>query len=229
MSRARYTPDVHHRRQLLLTLGASIGLCGLTTSTVANGQVQPDEIDRYPVALDKNCRNGNARIFDECGSQLVIFQEALIFANKIRKTLLVSFGAEWCIWCHVFDAYVNGKYSTFEYDFDGQRALLKEYGGDLAARDAQILHRYVSDAFVLVHIEGKYSPDGEEVLRRAGALAHFSGSLPFIFSVTPRGRWAATFDYRSAETRREGQDWFRGYNRESLLAELKGMKAAAST
>ena len=213
-----------NKRQLLTALGAS----GLAFPTLAAEPPQAVGIVHYPATANGRCRTGNARIFDECGSQLEIFLAALQRANQSKKTLLVSYGAEWCIWCHVFDAYVEGQYSLFEYRFDDKKVTLREYGDTAMAKQADVLNRYVAENFVIANIEGQYSPDGEKVLARTGALMHFDNELPFIFTVTPQRRWAATFDYRRAETRREGQDWFRGYDRESLLAQLKLMKAAAT-
>lgn len=214
-----------NKRQLLAALGAS----SLASPILAAEEAQSAGIIRYPATLDRGCRAGGARLYDECGSQIEIFSAALLRANRLKKTLLVAYGAEWCIWCHVFDAYVEGKYSNFEYKFDGQQASLREYGDAALAKEANILHQYVAENFVIADIEGNYSRDGRKVLARSGALSHSDGGLPFIFTVTSQGRWAATFDSRQAETRREGQDWFRGYDRRSLLTQLKLMKAAATS
>jgi hypothetical protein len=218
-----------HRRDVLMRLALTAGVCALSCPSIATADAELVDVIRYPAMLDKRCRTGNAKIFDECGSQRAIFAAALKQANHSEKTLLVSYGAEWCIWCHVFDAYINGKYENFEYEFDDGTVHLKEHGDLSSAHEADLLHRYVAENFVIAYIEENYSKDGEDVLARAGALASFTGELPFIFTATRRGRWAATFDYREVETRREGHDWFRGYDRERLLSQLKAMRVAATS
>jgi hypothetical protein len=216
------------RRQLLAALGGTMSATALVSPVWPAEATQSPEIVRFPDRFDKKCRAGNAKLYDECGSQLGVFTSAMQTAKVTGKTLLISYGAEWCIWCHVFDAYIDGQYSNFEYHFDGQYAILKEYHDERMVSDAKALHAFVSKNFVIAHIEAKYSPDGPDVLVKTGARRRFDGGYPFIYSVMLRGRWAASFDHDQAELRREGEDWFRGYDRRNLLAQLKAMRAAAS-
>lgn len=214
------------RRQLLLSIVAA------TASSCTKFKAIEDEqsnITRFPKYLDRNCRSGTSRIFDECGSQVAIYESALAEANKVGKTLLISYGAEWCIWCHVFDAYITGKSGQFDYRYDKHLVAIHESEDSSTAIESTILNRFVKDSFVLANIEANYARDGGEVLRRSDALQHFTGALPFIYTTNSQGRWAASFDYHKAETRRDGPNWFRGYDRRNLLAELQAMRSAAKS
>ena len=71
----------------------------------------------FPESIDPQCRDGTATIYDECGDQLALFREALARANAENKVLLVEYGAEWCIWCYVFNAYINGDKGRFRYRY----------------------------------------------------------------------------------------------------------------
>jgi hypothetical protein len=61
-----------------------------------------------------------------------------------------------------------------------------------------------------------------------GAARYMGNSIPFIFAVDREGRYAAHFNNEPVEFRRETDDWYRGYDRRKLLAELQGMYAAAT-
>ncbi len=212
------------RRRLLVSLVAAAGSSCTKFKAVEDEQ---SNLTRFPQHLDENCRQGMSKIYDECGSQVSIYQAALKEANKTDRMLLISYGAEWCIWCHVFDAYITGKAGQFDYRYDNHRASIHEGGNDSTTADAATLNQFVNKSFVLAHIEANYTRDGNEVLRYSGALQHFSGALPFIFTTNQQGKWAATLDYHEAEIRRDGPDWFRGYDRRKLLAELQRMSLAA--
>jgi len=77
----------------------------------------PQAYTGFPAAVDPQCRDGSATIYDECGDQLALFRTALARANAENKVLLVEYGAEWCIWCHVFNAYINGDKGRFRYTY----------------------------------------------------------------------------------------------------------------
>ena len=115
----------------------------------------------YPLALDPTCRAGQAKLYDECGDQLALFDTAFEAATHDGKVLLVSYGAEWCVWCHVFD-----------------RTVAKA-GAPLAT--------FAAERFIIVHIEAKYAPGGANVLRKTAADTVYSGGLPFIFVVAKDG------------------------------------------
>jgi len=66
------------------------------------------------------------------------------------------------------------------------------------------------------------------VLEVTGAAREFPNGLPFIFTVDSAGRYAASFDHDSAESRRDSLDWYRGYSRTGLLDQLGKMRSAAT-
>jgi len=193
------------------------------------------EITRFPEKLDRNCRNGRAKLFDECADQFAMFQNALRRARAEGKVLLISFGAEWCIWCHVFDQYIHGGKTRFTYTFGGpdnpdrkETATIYEKEKKDVTADANALRSYVSTSFVIVHIDGQFAPNGHAVLERTGADGRFDGSIPYVFTVTAKGRFAARLEPARVETRRDGWwDWYRGYSRAALMAHLAELHKAA--
>ncbi len=220
---------------LLLTM---MGVGGEGLPVQAAGALSSENgITSLPERLDKNCRKGNAKLYDECADQIALFDAALKLSVDQGKVLLVSYGAEWCIWCHVFEQHIQGKTSQFKYTFG--------YPDDPEARDtmtmyerekrdvtseARELNAYVSKSFVLVHIEGYASPNGYSVLQLTGADQEFDGGVPYIFSVTSSGRYVASMNHDRAETRRDGLfETYRGYDRRRLLEELNGLHSAALT
>ena len=181
----------------------------------------------------QGCRGGKAKLYDECHAQAPIFDAALRKARGQGKTLLVSYGAEWCIWCHVFHAYVKGEHSTFTHPYsdeaDAERysATIHERAESDPSGPAADLAAFVAENFVLVHIDSRYAEDGWDVLAAAGATDGYGNWLPYIFTVDADGRFAAALDHERVETRRDTDDWFRGYDRTALKAELARMKEAA--
>lgn len=187
----------------------------------------------YPVTLDKDCRDGRAKIFDECGDQLKLFKAALRRAKTEDKTLLVSFGAEWCIWCHVFDKYINGVSESFTHTYSDPRdayrdtsTLLEKADYDAKA-EAKDLTDFVAKHFVIVHIDYKYSDKGVKVLEKTNAKEHFDGGMPFIFTVNRKGKFSKMMVASDVETRRDTEDWFRGYDRAKLKRVLEDMRKAS--
>jgi hypothetical protein len=188
----------------------------------------------YPDKPDPNCRDGKARLFDECGDQIALFEEALVRAKAEGKTLLVEYGAEWCIWCHVFAAHIKGEHGRFRYTYgspdapDDRDTTIFAEGEWSDANAAAELAKYVAENFVLVHIELEHAPNGYAVLESTGGAEHFRNHVPFIYSVDERGRFAAKFQHDPAERRREGSlNWYRGYDRKNLLQQLEVMRNAA--
>ena len=187
----------------------------------------------YPERVDASCRGGRATIYDECADQRRIFADASKRAAAEGKVLLVSFGAEWCIWCHVFSKYVKGARDSFTHTYSDAderewftETLYERARGD-AARDAEALAKFVSETFVLAHIDYKHSAGGVEVLEATGANERFNNWLPFIFTVDAAGRFAMRLDHDRVEYRRDTEDWFRGYDRKKLIAVLTEMRDAA--
>lgn len=191
-------------------------------------------IQSLPYALDPDCKNGRASVFDECSDQRVIFDAGLSLAKAEGKTLLVVYGAEWCIWVHVFNKYIRGQYGAFTHTFSSQweqrwdTETLYEKRGDLAPIEANQLAEFVSQNFVVVFIEFNHSEGGVEVLERTGASKFYNYSSPFIFTVDSNGLFFKHFDNEGVETRRDTDDWFRGYDRHLLQERLGEMRAAST-
>jgi hypothetical protein len=189
----------------------------------------------FPGAIDPSCRNGRARLCDECRDQMALFDEALAAARAEGKTLLVAAGADWCIWCHVFDAYIKGAYGSFAYTYGEPEsdardtATMSEKRTGQEKADADRLAQFAADNFVIVHIDLDYAPYGERVLERAGAVDYLGTEIPFIFVVDDEGRFVRSFDHRSAQLRRDTEDWFRGHDRTTLTAGLAELRRAAQS
>jgi hypothetical protein len=207
----------------------SIGACG-------EGPVEtrPRVYVSFPETIDAQCREGKARIFDECGDQSALFTAALARANREGKVLLVEFGAEWCIWCHAFDAHINGEHDRFRYTYGSPEepevrythTFHEEASADIAL--AEPLRQFVAANFVVAHIDSQYAPRGEAVLADSGADKYFQGYIPFVFTVDQDGRFAASLDPNVGEKRREGiTDWYRGFDRTILIRQLTAMRDAA--
>ncbi len=192
-----------------------------------------DELTAFPVIPVNGCRGGRARLYDECGSQVDLFEQALAAAVRENKVLLVSYGAEWCIWCHVFHSYVTGVHTAFLHRFpdaadtETYTALLYERASSDPAGAAIELAAFVRNKFVLVHIDDQHARDGDKVLQLTDAEEHYNWELPFIFSVTSEGRFAAGLP-SAIQTRRDTDDWFRGYDRVGLMQELMRLHEAAN-
>ncbi|WP_422377697.1 DUF255 domain-containing protein [Roseibium sp.] len=199
----------------------------LTISSIAIAKAE--NFTKLPAELDENCRYGLAKLYDECADQRAIFDQALQNARREGKTILVSYGAEWCIWCHVFDAYLSGTKTKFEYEFEDPDSPGDLYSATLYEREredvstlASSLNDYVRENFVLVHIEGQYAPNGDAVLQNTGAFEHYSGGIPFVFTVDHNGQFLQKINTSAIETRRDSfWDWYRGYKRVFLLEELR--------
>ena len=217
---------------IALLIGAAIPAC--TRESPAPAKSSPRIYVSYPERIDPACRDGKATLFDECGDQIELFEAALARAKLEHKVLLVEFGAEWCIWCHVFDTHVNGEHTSFEYTYGAPEdpdkrysATLREARGSDVALAAQ-LRQFVADHFVIAHIDCAHAPNGYEVLELAGADRNPRG-IPYIFSVDETGRFAKNFDPDPIEKRRDADDdWYRGYDRRGLLKQLAEMRDAAN-
>ena len=182
----------------------------------------------FPQTIDPDCRGGRAQIYDECSSQFDVLNAAMAEAERTGKIVMVVYGAEWCIWCHVFDKYLAGQTGTFKYNLEGDRYTLFE--GKLEEEAAEAVRDYAARTFVLAHIEDQYSSDGYAVLEAVGAAEHMGMGIPYIFTLRD-GRFAArmrdTGDLPEMEVRREGFLYYRGYDRAMLLDELRRVADAA--
>jgi thioredoxin-related protein len=191
----------------------------------------PQAYTRFPASVDPECRDGTATIYDECGDQVALFNEALARANAENKVLLVEYGAEWCIWCHVFNAYINGDKGRFRYTYASAKQpeawSTKTFEEDADVEGAEELRDFVARHFVVVRIDYQYAPNGAEVLEHTGAAQHFGGGLPFVFTVDSHGHYAAQFEGKGLEKRRGSFNWYRGFHRDTMLKVLTSMRNAA--
>lgn len=193
-------------------------------SALAEGHTAGTVLPVMPVA---DCRGERAKLYDECGSQVALYETAMQRARDEGKVLLVSYGAEWCIWCHVFESYVMGEHTEFTHTYsdqsDQQRytSTLFERPTDSPVLMASIIRDFVAERFVLVHIENRYSADGAEVLALSEADEAFWGGLPFIYAVDAQGQFVGEFSSTLTETRRDTGDWYRGYDRGLMQKELQ--------
>ncbi|WP_223789971.1 thioredoxin family protein [Marinicella meishanensis] len=217
------------RQRLLLVLA----LCILLGS-VAWAQAKP--IDQFPAALDPNCRTGTAQIYDECGSQAKILQAALDRAAATGKQVLVVYGSEWCIWCHVLDQYFHGTYHQFDYAWEVEGAVeqwtMYERDNPKARIQATVLNRFVADTFVVAHIEGTFSADGIDVMADTGFDIYGLRAIPLVMVVDAQGQYVAHMaDYdqvEGLEIREDSGEEFRGFNRHLLLKELLQLRNAGA-
>ncbi|MEO0914446.1 MAG: hypothetical protein AAFY59_15905 [Pseudomonadota bacterium] len=200
-------------------------LAGLLGATVAGAE----EIAHFPAAVDPGCRGGIANLYDECGSQFDVLAAAEAEAARTGRVLLVIYGAEWCIWCHVLSAHLEGQAGVFSYRFEGQAAMLVE-GAGLDRAAAEALRAYVAETFVIAHIEGEHAHDGDFVLEELGAWGAYENWIPFAFTMR-EGRFAAALGLQEGAEdlliRRDGVLWYRGYRRDVLMKALRRMEAAA--
>jgi len=186
----------------------------------------------FPQEIQRSCRGGRAQMYDECGSQADILRAAEKAADVQGKTVLVVFGAEWCIWCHVLEKHLQGEADRFHYNVEGDKYALFERDTGASDVTPSQLNAYARDTLVLAHIESQHSPDGDAILIETGARKFFENALPFVFAVKD-GRFvaamASTDDLIGLEVRRDTNDWYRGYNRSLLLAELTRLVEAANS
>lgn len=207
---------------LFLTLG---------TSAVAEN----DALSVFPLEIKRGCRGGSAKSYDECGDQEALFQLALKTANQQGKVLLVSYGAEWCIWCHVFSSYVRGESGVFTHSFadpDGGRptsATMFETPSPGMEQNAKDLQAFVADTFVLLYLESHYAQGARAAVASTGYDADDIWWIPFVFTVRTDGTFAMALEHERVERRREGVFWYRGYDRKALKEALSDIRDAAQS
>lgn len=199
--------------------------------TLSIGAEYPVEI--FPKVVSKDCRDGIANVYDECSDQSKIIEDALIKANEDEKSVLIVYGAEWCIWCHVFDKYVKGESRKFRYkwqfhDGDNMKWKMKERENPNAEDEATILNKYVSENFVIAHVEGYHSPNGEAAISKTGFDTSKLTVLPYLLVLDKNGKYVADMlPYNSVEKleiREDSSKEYRGFNRVILLRELKSLR-----
>ena len=76
-----------------------VGTCLLSSTLAQTGPAWAPSVPGYkittiPAEFDKGCRQGRAKLYDECLDQSRIFEAAKQLAAAENKVLLVSYGAE---------------------------------------------------------------------------------------------------------------------------------------
>lgn len=199
--------------------------------------IQPKVLQSFPQSLDTQCREAIANIYDECGDQQLILDQALKAAQNVDKRVLILYGAEWCIWCHVFDKYVKGQNRKFEYQWqyhDGENLdwVMLEKENQRAEEEAIQLNHYFAEHFVLAHIESYYSANGEQVLADLGYDVSNIKSVPLVLVLDSSGQitgeMQSSEELLGLEKRQDSGEEFRGYDRKLLLAELQRLFETAN-
>ena len=166
-------------------LGPVVGLWAALASALPLA-AQPISLPEEPRVI---CKEARLKLYAGCLDQRTLFAEARALAAAEGKALMVAFGAEWCIWCHIFDAALKG---TLPVE-------------DLRRRDrpAYAALPRLAEAYVVVHIDGD-AEGGFAVLQETGARDHFRYAIPFIFTVDADGRFVAAIYPEQAEYERDG-------------------------
>lgn len=165
-------------------LALCIGVAAPSATRAADGLVT-----MLPEAPRAGCEGSRARLYSECGDQRALFEAARARAAAEGKAVLVSAGAEWCIWCHVLSATLQG--------FVDSASAMED---DTLEAQADALRLATAERFVVVHIEIDKSPNGEALLAEIGAAGHIRDWIPFPFGVDAEGRFVAPLGERDAET-----------------------------
>lgn len=205
---------------------AVFGLAALLSGCGSNrGQY---DVVSFPEHVSEACRDGMAKVYDECSDQNLVLNKATKEASLTNKSVLVVYGAEWCIWCHVFDKYINGYSRQFTYEWEYEDEIehweMREKENANAEKEADKLNKYVSENFVVAHIEGYYSPNGNEVVKTLGVDEGSIRAIPFIMVLGEDGKYLSHMPASSAikgmEKRSDSGEEYRGYDRELLLGEM---------
>lgn len=206
---------------------ALLALAAAWTPLPVLGQGQGADV--FPGEIQRRCFGGRAEIYDECGPQQRIYEAARAEALRSGRTLLVVYGAEWCIWCHVFARQAEGGGGAMSVTLEEDGAFLLELPRPGWQDDAARLAQLADARFVLAYIEGEHAPGGWDVLEETGAAAHFQNWIPFVFSVDPQGRFAAALPGVEAAGLLISSDLppWRGYDRGLLIEALEALDAAA--
>lgn len=210
-------------------------LIAVFTIVLLSTNVSAEESGNYKITTFPKiigpCEKGSSTVYAECADQSEILNLAIIEAKKIEKTVLVVYGAEWCIWCHVFDKYINGYHSNFDYRWTYQggkkRWTMTEKENLTRAFLAQELNKYVSENFVVAHIEGQFA-NGKYALSQVGVDTDRLMFMPYIISLNENGKYLTHMPAGSGveglEKREDSGAEYRGYDRLVLLNELKKLK-----
>ncbi len=219
-------------RLCLLTMAFVLNPDNAVMATPTQSPHANFSVEVVPKEVAQKCQKKSQKtqvLFDLCADQLALLQEAHRLAQESGKRVLVSFGADWCIWCHVFEAHVLGKYGEFTYPTEDGFWTMQEKGKGEIKAQALALHQFVAQNFVIVNIGQQTGDAGLTVLRQTRAEDQFSGGLPFIYVLDQDGKSAGVIKSSDVEIRRDGKDAYRGYDRVKLLAVLQSLRNAEPT
>ncbi|WP_434353588.1 hypothetical protein VH441_00735 [Psychrobacter sp. HD31] len=220
--------------KIILTIINFVFLSILVTSCQHSNTIKPSvsKISHQPEVIDKSCRDGNAKLYDECNNQIQILQKAVQQASNENKNVIVVYGGEWCIWCHVLDKYFHGQFRTFDYKWRDSSGdifewLMNETVTQTEIDDAIALNQFVADNFVVAHIESEYT-NGRDAIDSTGFDSSNIYYYPYIFVLNEQGQYVSSMPSTDAienfEIRESGGEEYRGYNRKILLEQLKKLK-----
>jgi len=227
----------HHKRAMrFLILRVLLIVCAHSSLSFAD-EITSERlsIDSFPKALDPNCRDGSARLYDECRSQQSIFSEALELATTSKKAVLIVYGAEWCVWCFKLDDRLHGEYShsVYQYrqDANTKKWSLESHEDIEGVKDAVALNRFVAEHFVIAHIEGHFSSDGNQVIDDIGYNSADITFVPYLLSVNTSGQYAAHLPayeaMRESPYRTDEGKAYREFDSKVLLLALQTLHKAA--
>ncbi len=79
-----------YRPLLTVAVVGALLSCGAPETPTFVGSLA---VTSFPLSLDAQCGVGLARLYDECGSQRVILEQALAEARATNRVVLVNYGA----------------------------------------------------------------------------------------------------------------------------------------
>ena len=187
------------------TLASIIAFCAPTPGDAAIvARSGPDGLVTYPDAA-ATCGSRPDQQFVQCVSQTSVLAAAARRARTDHKALLVSVGADWCIWCHVIARYFDGwTDDRIEPPAAGTRA------------DALDLAAFMRDSFVVVELNTE-APDISDALAAIRVDPRTINGLPSFYILKSSG--PRFVDMERAELPKRGD--FRGYNRKAVLGLLR--------
>jgi Protein of unknown function, DUF255 len=214
----------------LIALSALFAMSVVSVMSLASGSPLPSPqsgtLQIVPAQVAVQCPQAKQKeqiLFDLCGDQRAFLQEAQRLAKASNKVVLVSYGADWCIWCHVFEAHILGGSGVFTYATPDGPWTMKEKKNTDNAVQAAALKSFTADHFIVVNIAQETGESGLSVLRDTKAEGQFSGGLPFMYALDQNGHFAGSINSSTVEVRRDGKSPYRGYDRAKLLAALQSL------
>ncbi|MBS0295863.1 MAG: thioredoxin family protein [Proteobacteria bacterium] len=191
---------------------ASVGLAAVLLAACAPppppdavpAHVGPRGLVTFPDAAQA-CGDDESHHYVTCRTQTEVLQAAMVRARREHKQVLVSVGADWCIWCYVSALYFNGWSDT-----------RREPAAAGDRDDAIALADYMAPRFVVVNLNAE-APDLAPALEAAHIDQEQVRGYPSFFLLDAAG--ARFVDLDRASLPKAGD--FRGYSRRGMLALLK--------